>query len=116
MGYNFYGYRRLTFTYVIGWSSLDEHELVGEFRVLNSRHVRPSDQAAESGGAGTYFVTVRAPRGAAPEAIQDALVNEFSRGCRCEHDCCGHVQHSASTPKRQKRRNWVVPVHAYYNV
>ena len=116
MGQNFSGYRRQTFHYVNGWSNLDEHEYVGEFRLLNSRHVPPSDYEAEYGDAGTYFMTVRAPRGVSREAISEALQTEFTTGCRCEHDCCGHIQHSAGVPIHKKRRNWVVPVSAYYNV
>jgi hypothetical protein len=116
MGYNFQGYRRLTFGYATGWSRLDEHEYVGEFRLLNSRLSPPTDKAEEYGEEGTYFITVRAPRGASHEAIAEALQAEFNSGCRCEHDCCGHVQHSAGKPIHKKRRNWVVPVRAYLNI
>jgi hypothetical protein len=116
MGYNFQGYRRLTFSYVSGWSRLDEHEYVGEFRLLNSRHRSPTSKNEEYGEAGTYFMTVRAPRGASHDAISAALRVEFSGGCRCERDCCGHVQHSAGKPIHKKRRNWVVPVRAYLNI
>lgn len=116
MGSNFHGYRRLTFGYSSGWSNLDEHEYVGEFRLLNSRRAAPTTEEEEYGEAGTYFLTVRAPRGASAEAIEDVLRTEFTNGCRCEHDCCGHVQHSAGKPIHKKQRNWVVPVRAYLNV
>jgi hypothetical protein len=116
MGEVFAGYRRLTHKYVSGWSHLDEQEYVGEFRLLNSRHLPPSEKDEDFGDEGTYFMTVRAPRGASPEAIKDVLIDTFSHGCRCEHDCCGHVQHSASVPVHKKQREWVVPVRAYLNV
>jgi hypothetical protein len=117
MGQKFAGYRRLTHTYSEGWSHLDKHEYVGEFKLLNSpRHMPPTLSEAESGDQGTYLMAVSAPRGVKNKVISEVLQDEFTSGCRCEHDCCGHIQRSAGVPRKTNRRTWIVPVRVYRNV
>lgn len=117
MGQKFAGYRRLTHQYSQGWSHLDKHEYIGEFKVLNSpRHIPPALHEAESGDLGTYLMAVCAPRGVPNKVIAEVLEEEFSTSCRCEHDCCGHIQRSARRAIKTNRRTWIVPVHVYRNV
>jgi len=115
-GYNFSGYKRLTFGYQLGWRGEDHHEYVGEFHVLNRRHTPPTNYEAGYGDDGLDTITVRAPRGVSREDVAAALVSEFSNACRHEHDCCGCLITRAGTPQRVKQRNWVVPVSRSFNV
>ncbi|WP_321966984.1 hypothetical protein [Burkholderia cepacia] len=112
----FPGYKRLTHRYAIGWQHLDEHEYLGEFRVLNVRNFPLSDGDVEDVGERVY--TIRVPRLVSDSDIRAALVSELSYGCRCEHDCCGHtfvnVRHRDVV--RVKQRRWVVRVRIQRNV
>jgi hypothetical protein len=116
MGIKFDGYRRLTFQFNDGWKDEDEHEFLGEFMILKSRIRQSSNHDTSNGEAGERIYTVRAPRCVSEADIINALRDAFTSGCRCEHDCCGHLQTYAYLPKRQKRRTWVVEVRCYYNV
>ena len=116
MGFRFDGYRRLTFQFNDGWKGADEYQYLGEFMILKSRLRHSNHQDSSNGEAGERIYTVRVPRGISRGDIINALRDTFTNGCRCEHDCCGHLQTYAYLPRRQKRRTWVVEVHCYYNV
>ena len=116
MGNRFDGCRRLTFQFNDGWKGEDAHEFIGEFVMLRCRIRPPSDKEAGHGAAGERIFTVRVPRGLSRGDIIHALQDVFTTGCRCEHDCCGHLQTRARLPRRSKRREWVVEVSRYYNV
>ncbi len=116
MGIRFEGYRRLTFQFNDSWKDEDEHQYVGEFMILKCRIRHPSLQDSSNGEAGERIYTVRVPRGVSRDDIINALRDSFTYGCRCEHDCCGHLQSYAYLPRRQKRRTWMVEVRSYYNV
>ena len=116
MGNRFDGYRRLTYQFNDGWKGEDAHEYIGEFLILQCR-CRPFGSQDMSGGeAGDRVYTVRVPRGVCQGDIINALQDAFTSGCRCEHDCCGHMQTRANLPRRVKRRQWVVVVRCYHNV
>lgn len=111
MSYEFSGYARKTFRYDQGWKELDRYEFVGWFRVLKSRHTESRDQ-----DTGKQFLLVRAPSGVQDELVIDALSNEFSFSCRCEHDCCGHWSSYVRDVRHVKRREWRVTIHHHQNV
>lgn len=52
-----------------------------------------------------------------PNEYMLAGLGILRRGCRCSHDCCGHVQHATPRVERRNKRNeWYVTQHWYYNV
>lgn len=116
MGFRFDGYRRLTFQFNDGWKGEDAHEFIGEFLMLKCRVRPPGDQEACYDEAGERIFTVRAPRGLSSGDIINALQDVFTTACRCEHDCCGHLQTRAGLPRRIKRREWVVEVRCFHNI
>ncbi|KWN05905.1 hypothetical protein WT83_27895 [Burkholderia territorii] len=115
-GTTFRGYKRLTHHYALGWEHLDEHEYLGDFRVLNVRYFPSAGGDYDDLGERVY--TIRAPRLLSEADIRDTLVSELSFGCRCQHDCCGHAFAHVyrQDVKRVKRRRWVVRVHVHRNV
>lgn len=116
MGVRFDGYRRLTFQFNDGWKGEDEYLFLGEFMILKSRLRHSNHQESSNGEAGERIYTVRVPRGVSRGDIINALRDTFTTGCRCENDCCGHLQTYAYLPRCLRRRTWVVEVRCYYNV
>ena len=116
MGFRFDGYCRLTFQFNDGWKGEDEYQYFGEFMILKSRLRHSNHQDSSNGEAGERIYTVRVPRGISRGDIINALRDAFTNGCRCEHDCCGHVQWSGRVVRRNKRREWLVELRASRNV
>ncbi len=112
----FHGYRVIASHHTPGWGHLDETEDVGEFRVLNTRRSEPTDQQASYGVGPTFTHTIRAPRDASAQHVRDALQDTFTTGCRCEHDCCGHMSTYPKRVQKVRRRNWVVELYTAFNV
>ncbi len=108
---------RLTFHYAAGYDSLDEWtEEIGKFSVLNAQH-HPGHNDIDS------TLTLRVDKSAFTRAhnqpdtiVAQALYNTLTKGCRCEHDCCGHWQTMVTRVHKTKRKEWSVDVHAYRNV
>lgn len=111
----FAGYQRQTFKFNDAWKNEDEHEYIGKFGILAVRFTPADAHGASYGDVGTYRYTIKVPRGAALATVNNVLRNEFSGGCRCEHDCCGHQFFQTGSPKHIKRREWIVDVRAAYN-
>jgi hypothetical protein len=47
--------------------------------------------------------------------MNGAIGDYFDSSCRCEHDCCGHVNTSGRA-RRVGRRTWLVKIRATRNV
>jgi len=108
----FAGWARRTYRFNNSYKADDEHEYVGEFRVIRHVIVKNDDYEMADGS----IFTVKAPRGVSRADVVNVLTNTFSRNCRCEHDCCGCVQSGVSNVRRAKRREWRVEVLRRYNV
>jgi hypothetical protein len=105
--------RRLTHHYVPGWAGEDEWQSVGGYSLLRTRTIPGGDW--ESWGW-SNTVRVDASPGAGKLDIERALLDTFAWGCRCEHDCCGHVQGAAHKAVHIKGREWVVHGRSSRNV
>lgn len=111
---------RLTFHYVTGWRSEDQWETMTTARLTASQKVHNPDEDDDSASY-RHLLTF------APSGWQDAqqvyrrvfagkerptfvrwlghmAAEYFAQSCRCEHDCCGHVQGYASLRYLGKRR------------
>lgn len=109
----FDGYAQQTHTYTTAWRHLNDHRYAGRFKIISH-----SITGRDADGC-TMYVRVKAPHGLDRKTVQQVAWNEFDQQCRCEHDCCGHLQasaHSIIRPKNGKAREWIVPIHFYRNV
>jgi hypothetical protein len=108
---------RITYRYAPGYDALDEWtESIGKFSVLNARHARGYDDIDST-------LTLRVDKSQfakdhkkPDELIERALISTLTKGCRCEHDCCGHWQTSARDARKVSGKEWIVRVYAYRNV
>lgn len=108
---------RLTYHYVDGWADeLDEWSHVGTMSVLG---FGPRVLLDKYGESWNRWVRVKL-RSVAPGVSHDealgAIMLHFRKACRCEHDCCGHVQTHASSIRHDKRKEYIVKLHSYINV
>lgn len=110
------GFRRLTHHYDLGWSGLDQTQELGTFRILSIRHKAPSDAGLTFGSQGWDVLRVKVPDAISAHIVKQALLDTFSVGCRCEHDCCGHVQRYARNARKLNKREWRVFVDLRANV
>ena len=92
---------RLTYRYVNDYAHMDLHEpFPTEVRVVRSA-VNLVDERCEE-----WFYRVHL-RTVAPVAVAQVcalLSSEYSRGCACEHDCCGCIFGGARYIKPANRR------------
>ena len=104
--------RQTTHRYNAAWSHLDESEDVGMARAIITKEWGKPDPHGESRRSLTIlFVVSQASEEEIREAIEDTL--QFS--CRCEHDCCGHVQTSVSKARRLRSGMWAVIQSSFIN-
>jgi hypothetical protein len=61
---------------------------------------RYKELSSKDNGVDGYFETIKAdivirvinsPDEIDISQVKDAIREEYNRGCRCEHDCCGHL-------------------------
>ena len=125
---------RLTHGYVTGWRHLDKYEQLGPAKITRERSVMkelPDWEDSEDRIVRRCAVTL------APETLAEAkrlyrsqrktagvtfsrwlcgqVGDTFDRGCRCEHDCCGHYQWYGQAT-RTGRRTFVVYVSGSRNL
>lgn len=108
----FPGFRRRTFKFNEAWKDEDDHEYVGEFKILKLVLSDATNEEAEK----DRIITVRSPREVSKQDAKNVLQNTFSYQCRCEHDCCGHIQSGVYMIRQTKRREWLVTVLRRRNV
>lgn len=72
------------------------------------------------GDSAERWVEVTFNRGVTRDELREACYEPFTSGCGCEHDCCGHINSSASAydAHRLSRngRRWAVRLSYYRNV
>lgn len=103
----FGGFVNLEHTYNVAWNYLNQQQYVGEFRVLK-RVVTNEDNV---------ILTIKAPRDIRDTfTVYRVASNEFDNGCRCEHDCCGHVQTHVQHVSHNKKREYKVVLYQYLNI
>lgn len=120
MATRFRAERKLTSRYVPAYSYLDEWDVQDFFiKEVRGRVVYGKDW--DSGYTQWIYLTTSRP--VTRDEMRDAL-SIYSRGCACEHDCCGHYFGGACDgelkPMRRLRtgrsRRWAVPLHYSPNV
>jgi hypothetical protein len=106
--------KRQTYKYVTGWNHLDAYsDQDWNWHLLGTGKIAKEDMDGQ-----TVLFTVRASRKVSRQEMALAMSAEFDRGCRCEHDCCGHTQWYVTMHqvRRIKRREWVVPLVGLRNI
>lgn len=81
--------RRLTHKYNSGWSHLDEHEILGTVKMLGERTKKEENN--ESFRQTVILEVNLEGEEQEPGEVNRAISDLFSRSCRCEYDCCGHM-------------------------
>lgn len=105
---------RLSHQYEEGWREFDRYDdRDWAWRLLGTARRRNLDPDSI-----TVVYSVRASRPVTRKEMALAMAAAFNHGCRCEHDCCGHVQWRVMTHlvRRAKRREWHVPIVGVRNV
>lgn len=110
------GFRRTTRNYASEWAELDETKEVGPLRVLSQRFRAADGQQQGYGVVGDCWMRVKVPASLLPSETVAVLRDTFTSGCRCEHDCCGHVQRLARAFKQVRKREWLVRVDLRANI
>lgn len=105
---------RLSHKYVSGWNHLDQWHPVGIARPVPTG--RPS-RWDENGESFRSFELLEVNAGnTRPANVKRAIEDTMQTGCRCEHDCCGHVQSYVSRVRRLKSNLYAVTVRGYRNI
>lgn len=108
---------RLTNHYAQGYDEMDEWtEEVGKFSVLNAKHYPGYDDINSTLTLRVDPSEFTRAHNRPVELIAQAIVNTLTKGCKCEHDCCGHWQTAVWRVTNVKRKEWAVDVRAYRNV
>jgi hypothetical protein len=103
----------LTHKYVTGWNHLDDHHDIGEAIVTQAKD-RKWDERGESFRQ-SLVLDVNAP-GYRPRNIMRAIADTMQHGCRCEHDCCGHVHSSVRRTRHLGGSRYAVVLSGCRNV
>lgn len=114
MPYYFEGYKRITHKFNEGWKDLDQQEYIGRFKQLGIK--AGGVHYTDDEGSTDMKLTFVAPKGVNAEDAIEVIRNELSYGCRCEHDCCGHMQSYGRDIKRVKGRIFTAVLHRYPNI
>lgn len=120
-------YARLTHKYVPGWADEDNWVPLTPAKFTGPTLVSQNDdgdfterrEATLSPGAwacAQYLHRRHAKEGVSlPRWLAAQIGDNLTSGCRCEHDCCGHLQVSAYAQYLGQRR-FSVEVRHYRNV
>jgi hypothetical protein len=104
---------RITHTYVPGWNDLDKWHDLG---VATLARVKPA-RWAENGESYRQLEIVRVDSpGYRPRNIMRAIEDTMQSGCRCEHDCCGHIQTYVKRVRQLCPGTFAVLVGGYRNI
>jgi hypothetical protein len=102
-------HKRITFKFNDGWAGEDEWIHLGAAKVLQPRNHR------FDGEYGTYTARVVVEYKLGDQDVSRSIEQTLSHGCRCEHDCCGHVSESAQV-RRVSRREYFAQIFQTRNV
>lgn len=107
---------RQSHKYSSGWASLDRWYSIGAMAVVKAKDTRWN----EDGDYGKAIAIVEVDEQAAKlrkENVVRALLDSMdSGGCRCEHDCCGHVRTHASYARPLKGNRFAVVLVSTRNI
>ncbi len=101
--------KRLTYKYADGWAGLDRHVDLGTARALGEKTV---SQGSDSRTTLVLFLVASKAR---PANVKRAFYDSLRKSCRCEHDCCGHWQSSASKVRHLGKGLYAVKISSYVN-
>jgi hypothetical protein len=105
---------RLSHKYVNGWSNLDRWHYIGDARPIPTGRASRWD---ENGESFRRFELLEVNAGnTRPDNVKRAIMDTMQTGCRCEHDCCGHVQSYVSAVRRLDSNLYAATVRGYRNV
>lgn len=105
---------RTTRKYVAGWSHLDDHHDLGTCQIIDQRESHRKD--SESFRRMIILEVDASVARYRPRNIVRAIEDSFAHGCRCEHDCCGHVQAYVTGVRRLCRNRYAAWQSCYRNV
>jgi hypothetical protein len=105
--------RQTTRRYNAAWSHLDESEDVGMARAIISKDWGKHDPHGESRRT---LIILCVSSQSDEEEVREAIEDTLQYSCRCEHDCCGHWQHSISKARRLRSGMWAIIQSSYRNV
>lgn len=96
---------RLTYKYNDAWAELDHYEFPDfTVKVVRGRF----DQGTDFDDTQTTAIEITASRPATRKEITDTLRAQYRQLCRCEHDCCGHLNGGPSRIQQASKngRRW----------
>lgn len=96
---------RLTYKYNDAWAELDEYEFPGfTVKVVYGRFEKGEDFDSTQ----TTAIEITASRPVTRKEITDTLRAQYRQACRCEHDCCGHLNGGPYMIRRASKngRHW----------
>lgn len=119
---------RLTHKYVPGWADEDRWVSLTQAKLTGGTLLRMDDDGdyterhevrfTPQAWAEAHAVYRAHRKGEAlsfPQWLARQISYNFTSGCRCEHDCCGHYQTGAWT-RYQGQRRFSVQVNNYRNL
>lgn len=102
---------RRTRRYNDGWAHLDEQEPIGTARHLSSKQTKKDADGC------TTLSLFMVSSSASADDIESALYDTLTSACRCEHDCCGHMQSRVSRIRRLGKGSlFAVRISNYRNI
>lgn len=116
MPYRYHLYARLTHHYNTAWAGEDDWVPLTPAKVTGATLTRQDDygdfteRRELSFTPGAWACVQRLHRRHADAGVSlvrwlaAQITDNFARGCRCEHDCCGHQQCGASAQYLGQRR------------
>jgi len=105
---------RLSYKYRTGWSHLDRWQEIGTARrVPTGRPARWDENGESFRSLELLEVNAGTTR---PENVKRAIGDTMQEGCRCEHDCCGHIQSSVYQVRRLDSNLYAVIIHGHRNL
>ena len=100
----------LTHKWATGWNHLDESHDLGS--CVTTREKSPK----WTGESFRQFLVLDATSPYRPRNIMRAIRDTLQHGCRCEHDCCGHIQSYVLRIRHLGGSRYAVILGGYMNV
>lgn len=103
---------RTTRKYSVAWSDLDAWFTLGRCKVKKCLPERISNHDTRTQ---LLLLSVEAP-GYRRANIERAIRDTFVKACRCEHDCCGHLQTQVHRIRGLSGGEYAVKLFSYRNI
>lgn len=105
-------YERVTHKYRGGWRDEDQHQYVGQVKMLGRKQIRAGN-GFDVGGVYVWYA-VALPRFKHRDLRQAIIDSVGGTHCKHEHDCCGCASRRVWV-RRMDKRNYEVRVSVTYN-